>query len=747
MKIKRWVAALLCVLLIGSLFPTSAFAADIASGTGWNLSDDGVLYITGDIPESGFNLTSEQKQQVKSVVAESGASISSGEALFSGFKNMTSADLSLLNTTGVTSMGGMFYNCSDFTSLDLSSFDTSSVNDMSSMFEGCGSLTSLDVSGFDTSSVNDMSSMFEGCSSLTSLDVSGFDTRSVMEMHLMFLGCSSLTALRITPDILRANADDISTDIVILLAMYTVNIQNDGNGTASANPASAAEGKTITLTATPDAGYRFKEWQSTDVTVTDNKFTMPAKAVTVTAVFEAIPTYTVTFEMKGHGTQVTAQTVEEGCKATKPSADPTENGWSFGGWYTDMACNEAFDFTSAITANTTIYAKWTAAHTWDDGEVTTPATHMTEGVMTYTCTECGETKTETIDKLTEHAFDQETVSEQYLKSEATCTEAAAYYKSCECGEASETDTFTVGEALGHDWDEGKVTTPATYEAEGVRTYTCRRCDDTKTEPIKKLRKHGPIDDFVTRLYTVCLDREPCDRELDHYFWEITENGMTGSEVAGKFIFSDEFCMKNYCDRHYVEALYKTFMGRTPGDDEIAYWAWQLQQGKTREEVFNGFLSSTEFAYFCAEAGIKVGGAVKFDNKGTRAGGRCTVGGCISAEGYDRFVRRIYNVTLDREPSQEELDAWVYNLIHGDYTAKTASHEFLFSEEFISHDYADEVFVDYLYNAMMGRTPGAEEVDYWMWRFSTGVTREDAFSEFADSDEFALLCQDYGINCR
>ena len=75
MKTKRWVAVLLCVLLIGSLFPTSAIAADIASGTGWNLDADGVLHITGDISDGGFNLTSEQRLQ-------SGPSLRSQARLF-----------------------------------------------------------------------------------------------------------------------------------------------------------------------------------------------------------------------------------------------------------------------------------------------------------------------------------------------------------------------------------------------------------------------------------------------------------------------------------------------------------------------------------------------------------------------------------------------------------------------------------------------------------------------------------------
>ncbi|MBQ0133740.1 MAG: DUF4214 domain-containing protein, partial [Clostridiales bacterium] len=363
------------------------------------------------------------------------------------------------------------------------------------------------------------------------------------------------------------------------------------------------------------------------------------------------------------------------------------------------------------------------------------------------CTVCKETKTESVAKLTDHTFNKEVASEQYLKSAATCTDAAVYFKSCECGEVG-TETFTSGEALGHKWNTGELTTPATHMTEGVKTYTCAVCKETKTEVIGKITEDAEIVDFVLNFYSVCLGRdEPGDEEVEYYIWEITKNGMTGSEVAAKFIFSDEFCAKNYCDRHYVIALYNTFMGREPGESEIAHWVWQLQQGKTREEVFNSFLSSKEFVYFCKQAGIKTGSAIEFEGKGTRAGGRCTVDGCKSAEGLDRFVKRLYNVTLDRDPAQDELDAWVYFLIHGDYTAKTASHEFLFSEEFISHEYADEVFIDYLYKAMMGRTPGTDEVAYWVWRFSTGMTREAAFDEFADSHEFALICQDYGVNCQ
>ena len=67
-----------------------------------------------------------------------------------------------------------------------------------------------------------------------------------------------------------------------------ITVQTDGNGMASADAAKAASGTTVTLTATPNKGYIFKEWQvvSGNVTIENNQFTMPAGPVTVKAVFE-----------------------------------------------------------------------------------------------------------------------------------------------------------------------------------------------------------------------------------------------------------------------------------------------------------------------------------------------------------------------------------------------------------------------------------------------------------------------------
>lgn len=81
---------------------------------------------------------------------------------------------------------------------------------------------------------------------------------------------------------------------------YSVNVnQPTTGGSISASPTSAAQGTTVTLTATPDDGYQFGSWSVKDasnnnITVTNNQFTMPSSNVTVDATFTLLPTYGIT---------------------------------------------------------------------------------------------------------------------------------------------------------------------------------------------------------------------------------------------------------------------------------------------------------------------------------------------------------------------------------------------------------------------------------------------------------------------
>lgn len=72
---------------------------------------------------------------------------------------------------------------------------------------------------------------------------------------------------------------------------------------------------------------------------------------------ETTTTYTITYDVNGHGTAPAQVTGATALPATLPTL--TESGWTFGGWFTDQACTKAAVAGATISANTTLYAKWT----------------------------------------------------------------------------------------------------------------------------------------------------------------------------------------------------------------------------------------------------------------------------------------------------------------------------------------------------------------------------------------------------
>lgn len=100
-----------------------------------------------------------------------------------------------------------------------------------------------------------------------------------------------VTALAEGTAVITAKANDTvfaECTVTVKKNTYTVTVKsnNDAYGTASADVKEAAEGTKVTLTVAPKTGYKFVEWKSDDVTITDNTFKMPAKEVEITAVFE-----------------------------------------------------------------------------------------------------------------------------------------------------------------------------------------------------------------------------------------------------------------------------------------------------------------------------------------------------------------------------------------------------------------------------------------------------------------------------
>ena len=176
---------------------------------------------------------------------------------------------------------------------------------------------------------------------------------------------------------------------------YNVTVENDGNGTASADAASAKMGEEVSLTATPKSGYHFKEWEviSDNVKIEDNKFTMPAAHVTVKAIFERNASssgggggggttyYTLTFETNGGGS-MQAIRAARGKTLDLSAYTPMRDGYDFGGWYADK------DLTQRITeiklsGSKTVYADWKKKEPNEPDAVKNPFADVNAGDWFY----------------------------------------------------------------------------------------------------------------------------------------------------------------------------------------------------------------------------------------------------------------------------------------------------------------------------------------------------------------------------
>ena len=181
------------------------------------------------------------------------------------------------------------------------------------------------------------------------------------------------------------------------------------------------------------------------------------------------------------------QVVEKYSAVTAPK-DPTKGYDQFVGWRTSDGT--AYVFGTAVTEDITLIAAWNAhehkaedPNKWESDEtyhwqvcsrckaIINKVEHNGGTANCHskaTCIVCGKQYGD----LLAHSF-TEKVEEQYLKSAATCTEKAVYYKSCSvCGEKG-TETFEDGNALGHDWGEW------TSNGDGTHTRVCKTDENHK----------------------------------------------------------------------------------------------------------------------------------------------------------------------------------------------------------------------------------------------------------------------------
>ena len=199
-----------------------------------------------------------------------------------------------------------------------------------------------------------------------------------------------------------------------------------------------------------------------------------------------------------------------------------------------------------------------AAHTWDAGVVTTPATCTTDGVKTFTCKVCSETKTETI-KAPGH-----TVVEDAAK-EPTCTETGLTAgKHCSvCNEVLEAQT--VVPAKGHKMTKTEAKAATCTEPGNNAYWTCETCgqvfkDEQGTQPTNVAAEtinatgHTPKTDWTTD---------------GDYHWHVCDKcgAVVGDKAAHTFDTND--CTK---DRKCTECGYEKKAGQHAWVDKTYTWS-------------------------------------------------------------------------------------------------------------------------------------------------------------------------------
>ena len=283
----------------------------------------------------------------------------------------------------------------------------------------------------------------------------------------------------------------------------------------------------------------------------------------------------------------------------------TEATCEVGGTYDEVVyctvCNKELSRTTVKTE-----AK---GHKWNEGKITTEPTCTEEGVKTFQCMVCGKTKTEAVAALghnwnEDFTVDKESTCEETgLKSihckrcdekkdettipakghvkgevkienatESTCEEGGSYDEVVYCTVCNkELSRNTVKtEALGHKWNEGKITTQPTCTEEGVKTFQCMVCGKTKTEAVAALG-HNWNEDFTVDKESTCEETglksihcKRCDEKKDettipakgHVKGKVKIENATEAtcEVGGTY---DEVVYCTVCNKELSRTTVKT----------------------------------------------------------------------------------------------------------------------------------------------------------------------------------------------
>ncbi len=485
---KRLLSFVLAALMIASLLPATALAANIVdSGTcgaevTWTLDSEGVLTISGSgyMYDNGSSASGApwygSRSRVKSAVIADGVTsigvyafydctsltsvtipdsvTSIGSGAFSHCKSLTSVTI----PDSVTSIGGAAFNgCSSLTSVTIPDSVTSIGGEA---FFNCTSLTSVTIPNSVTS-IGEYA--FSDCSSLTSVTIPDSVTSIV---NGAFAGCRSLTSVTIPDSVTSIDWSAFAGCRSLTSVTIPDSVTSIGDGAFSY--CESLTSVTIPDSVTSIGGTAFNDCSSlTSVTIPDSVTSIGdgafASCTSLTGIWVA--------EGSSHYASDAFGVLFNKDKTTLVQCPSAFAAYAIPDSVTSINNGAFYDCTSL----TDVYYAGSEAQ-WKAISI---SSNRNDDLLTANI---------------HYNYGSHTHSYKDVVTAPTCTEKGYTTHTCACGD-SYVDTYV--DALGHAWDNGKVTKEPTETETGVKAFTCTRCGETKTETIPKLTHEHNYKDVVT----------------------------------------------------------------------------------------------------------------------------------------------------------------------------------------------------------------------------------------------------------
>lgn len=376
------------------------------------------------------------------------------------FENCTNIEKVVVNVDEIIFGENAFKGCTNLTTVTMPKVIRSL---STSAFEGCEKLESIifpDGCYLDNSGISE--NCFKNCASLTSIELPSHCNQINTGV---FEGCTNLETVVFEEivDYRGKNRPDYSTPFNECSNLTTIVMKNknsdlnDDNSIISIKTiieyAASASSNFSTIKVPHQYADAAREYIENQL-VSDIGRSLENP-------IDVIAIYSVAFDNNGYDTAPDSILADGNKSITAPTplADDTK---CFAGWYKEATCENAWNFENdLVTEDITLYAKWNDNH--DYADVTDSGLHK--------CVICG--------KEESHDFTNQSYQPDDL---------GMHYQKCKYCEAE-----TVHEL--HIFDEGVVTKEPTEDEEGVKTYICTVCGQTRTEAIDKLEI----------LYTIMFD--------------------------------------------------------------------------------------------------------------------------------------------------------------------------------------------------------------------------------------------------